>query len=218
MKGSSLKSGKKFIYIPFILLFMTIIVGAAYSDGLVMASDLLAIAKNGMRTEERKIDYAEKLMWGLAGKFDSRISGVISRGIKALRQERTIEELVDLLLGQLVSEVNDRIGATYQNEPLFHTTGIWGVLGAVYKDEFGIWYCDGRKLIRKDANVVVASPHLRGFGMNFGALNYEEASRLAIAIVGKMNSSRPEKCSGLNAVHLTKSGAEEIIYEPIRPQ
>lgn len=194
---------------------MTIIVGVTYPDGLVMASDLLAIPANGDHTEERKIDYIDRLIWGLAGKFDSRISVAISRKIKELSEKITIEDLIGSTLGDIISDVNDKIGAAYQNEALFLKTGIWGLFGALYEEEFGLWYCDGRRLVRKNKNVVVISPTIRGFEAQFRAANYEETRYLALDIIKELTSLNPEMSSGLSAFHMSRRGVESISYEPI---
>ena len=214
---------QRFMYRSIIPDVMTSIIGVTYPTGLVMASDLLVVAKDGTITEERKIDYTRDFIWGFAGKFDSRISGLVSRQIKEFRKSRTIEELIDSILGDLMSNVNDKIknavGATHTSEFPPHEIGINGLFGGLYKGEYSLWYYDGSELIRKEGNVVVVSPHMKCRSLRIQVSTYEEAKNLAInSFVKYVNGLYPELSKGIEAFHMTRNGVEEVYYEPIKLQ
>jgi len=184
---------------------MTTIIGVTYPDGLVMASDLKAISIDGVISEEKKIDYANKLIWGFGGMlYDSRISGLVSRKIKEFCKTCNIEEVVDSVLGELMREVNKKIKEDASSrfpKSLAYNAGMYGLFGALYDNKFGLWYFNGRELTRRNSNGGVSSTGTTHISYKS---TYEEARESAIKVVRMFSGS------GISAFHMTRTEIREI--------
>ena len=193
-------------------------VGINYSDGIVMASDLLAVALSGKREEMQKLHYKEKIVigWAGAGFFEE-----LEIGIQNLLANFSVEDIVAKEFSRFSSHGLAEARRRYApiapfdvQPPQLHS--IIAYLGNL---TFRLLYDDGSgSPLKQRSDVEVLYPISEDISDFISAAEHssrQQALDLAISFIRNKNRKYPDEFSGLEVIDLTASGTSQILHESV---
>ena len=223
---------------------MSVIVGARYNDGIVMASDLLQTT-SGRRTEQRKLYFTNNLVVGVGGISPHIFLKRMKNDMDMLFREFSVPLLVDSVLPQYFHLANRVINSAfyYPEDYKFSPDNLHylAALIAYYDNEFGIRCYNFEKPqasespselsinpkiksveysnYQKVDDIAVLHPGKEGDlqGFDCSITDMISAKDTIISLVKHCNKIFPDECDGLHVLNLNRNGVEEVAYESIAP-
>lgn len=206
---------------------MTTLIGISYTDGLVMASDLLATSSEGQRTEQRKIYSTNDVVIGYRGIVTHEFWTPLEENFRKLHSSHSIDAFIKRELARYHSALNLSMKRKALGNLPFKTAiglHLTALVGTYHNQNFDLWvdYGWGNPLLgygMKRVNGEVNFSPSRGFfpiiHQESQHINEHQALEFVIWAIRTYNQRYPELSSGLEAVQMTRHETKRALYEPI---